>query len=60
MAKTEIIIYQERKGQVPLLSWLDSLPSIAQDKCIALVEQLAEMGYELRRPHCDIFKRRYL
>jgi phage-related protein len=56
MAKTEIIIYQEQKSQVPLLDWLDGLPSIAQDKCIALVEKLAEMGYELRRPHCDILR----
>jgi phage-related protein len=56
MAKTEVVIYQEQKGQVPLLSWLDSLPSIVQDKCIALVERLAEMGYDLRRPHCDILR----
>ena len=56
MAKTEIVIYQEQKSQVPLLDWLDSLPSIAQDKCIALVEKLAVMGYELRRPHCDILR----
>ena len=56
MAKTEVVIYQERDGQVPLLSWLDSLPSNAQVKCIALVEKLAEMGYELRRPHCDILR----
>jgi phage-related protein len=56
MAKTEIIIYQEQKSQVPLLDWLDGLPSIAQDKCIALVEKLAEMRYELRRPHCDILR----
>jgi len=56
MAKTEVVIYQEQEGQVPLLSWLDSLPSIVQDKCIALIEKLAEMGYELRRPHCDILR----
>lgn len=56
MAKTEVVIYQEQEGQVPLLGWLDSLPSKAQDKCIALVERLAEMGYELRRPQCDILR----
>jgi phage-related protein len=56
MAKTEIIIYQEQEGQVPLLSWLDCLPSVVQDKCIVLVEKLAEVGYELRRPHCDILR----
>lgn len=56
MAKTEVVIYQERDGKVPLLNWLDSLPSNAQVKCIALVEKLAEMGYEPRRPYCDILR----
>lgn len=56
MAKTEVVIYQERDGQVPLLEWLDNLPSKAQDKCIALIERLAEAGHELRRPHCDFLE----
>lgn len=38
MAKTELVIYQDEDGQVPLLDWLDSLPAKVQDKCIALVE----------------------
>jgi phage-related protein len=56
MAKAEVIIYKEQEGKVPLLGWLDSLSHKAQDKCIVLIEQLSEMGYELRRPQCDILR----
>lgn len=57
MARTEIVIYQDREGQVPLLDWLDGLPAKVQDKCVALVERLAQTGHELRRPHCDLLER---
>lgn len=57
MVTTEVLIYREQEGQVPLLDWLDSLPSKARYKCIALIEQLAESGHKLRRPHCDFLER---
>jgi phage-related protein len=57
MPKTNVIIYQERDGRVPLLEWLDGLSSKARDKCIVRVELLKEKGHELRRPHCDILER---
>jgi len=57
MARTEVVIYQDKKGQVPLLDWLDNLPVKVQDKCVALVERLAQSGHELRRPHCDFLER---
>ena len=53
MLKTEVVIYQEQEGQVPLLDWLDGLPSKAQDKCIVKVELLEEYGHKLKRPYCD-------
>ncbi len=56
MAETEVVIYQEKEGQVPLLDWLDDLPVKVQDKCIVLIERLAEIGHELRRPHCDFLE----
>jgi phage-related protein len=56
MAQTEVVIYQEKEGQVPLLEWLDGLHPKVQDKCIALIERLAEAGHELRRPHCDFLE----
>ncbi|RKY06911.1 MAG: type II toxin-antitoxin system RelE/ParE family toxin [Planctomycetota bacterium] len=53
MPKTNIVIYQEKDGTVPLLAWLDGLPGKVQDKCIARIELLKEKGYDLRRPICD-------
>lgn len=53
MPRTIVLIYQETKGSVPLLEWLDELPEKAQDKVTARIELLAERGRELRRPHCD-------
>lgn len=54
MPKTEVKIYQETDGTVPLLDWMDGLSSKVQDKCIVKIELLAEFGYELRRPNCDM------
>lgn len=53
MPKTNVIIYQEKDGTVPLLAWLDALPGKVQDKCIARIELLKEKSYDLRRPICD-------
>lgn len=54
MPKTDLVIYQEKQGDVPLLDWLDNQSSKVQDKCIERIERLGEQGYELRRPHADI------
>lgn len=56
MPRTSIVIYQEKNGQVPLLMWLDGLPTKVQDKCIEKVERLEEKGYDLKRPHCDLLE----
>ena len=56
MPRTEIRIYQEIDGTVPLLEWLDNLDEKVQDKCIAKIERLSEFGYELRRPDCDMLQ----
>src|SRR4030042_3345733 len=56
MPKTEVVLFQEDDGTVPLLQWFDQLPSKAQDKCIVRIERLAEMGYELHRPEADYLR----
>ena len=56
MPKTNVIIYQEKDGTVPLLDWLNGLSNKVQDKCIARIELLAKHGYDLRRPICDLLK----
>ncbi len=53
MPKTDIRIYQDADGTVPLLDWLDSLPDKAKDKCGAVIGRLADFGNQLRRPDCD-------
>jgi len=56
MPKTEVLIYQESVGQVPLLDWLDHLPAKVQDKCYERIERLSLLGNELRRPLSDFLR----
>jgi len=53
---TEVIFYREEDGTVPLVDWLDELPAKAQDKCLARLARLEELGYELRRPDADFLR----
>jgi hypothetical protein len=59
MPETQIIFFQDDRGEVLVLNWLKKL--IKQDRkgyanCIARIEQLAEYGFELRRPAADFWK----
>lgn len=56
MPKTKVIIYRESDGTVPLLDWLDKLPEVARDKCMNVIELLADRGNQLRRPVCDYLR----
>ena len=56
MPRTELITYKEKDGSVPLLKWMDTLSREIQDKWTARFERLEELGYELRRPECDILR----
>jgi hypothetical protein len=53
MPTTEVIMFQESDGTVPLIEWLDKLPEKVQDKCLVKILRLEEQGYELRRPEAD-------
>jgi phage-related protein len=59
MPETRIVFFQDDNGKVPVLSWLSTLQQ--QDRkgyanCIARIQQLAESGYELRRPAADFLR----
>jgi hypothetical protein len=54
--RTKVIFYIDDDGSVPILNWLDSLPSKAQDKCFAKITRLSELGHELRRPEADYLR----
>ena len=56
MPETEVVIFSEDDGSVPLLAWLDQLSPKAQDKCIVKIERLAARGHELRRPEADYLR----
>ena len=56
MPKTEVNIYREANGEVPLLDWMDLLPRKIQDKFTQRIESLERNGHELRRPICDFLR----
>lgn len=56
MPQTKLIFYQDEKGRVPILEWLDSLPNKVQTKCFVKLERLAQLGYEIRRPEADLLR----
>ena len=56
MSRTLVVFYKDRKGNVPVLEWLDALPVKIQDKCVVKIERLRELGHELRRPEADLLR----
>ncbi|WP_287170443.1 MULTISPECIES: type II toxin-antitoxin system RelE/ParE family toxin [unclassified Microcystis] len=50
MPKIQLIFYQDERGNIPIIEWLDSLLGKAHNKCFIKLQRLAELGYELRRP----------
>src|SRR3970282_537117 len=56
MPKTTVVFYQDDPETVPVLDWLDSLPTKALDKCRVRIERLREIGHELRRPEADFLR----
>jgi phage-related protein len=53
---TEVVFYREEDGAVPLVEWLDRLTAKAQDKCLARLKRLEDLGHELRRPEADYLR----
>lgn len=59
MPATNVYIYQEAPGDVPVLDWLRDLrkkDKKAYANCIAKIRMLAAFGHELRRPHADALR----
>ncbi|MBD2214623.1 type II toxin-antitoxin system RelE/ParE family toxin [Nostoc linckia FACHB-104] len=59
MPETRVIFYQDQDGVAPVLEWLKTL--LKQDRkgyanCVACIQQLANTGYELRRPATDYLR----
>src|SRR4051794_35963411 len=56
MPRTEVVLYRDDDGSVPVLEWLDTLPLKARLKCLVRLERLRELGHELRRPEADYLR----
>lgn len=41
---------------MPLLAWLDELPTKVRAKCIERIDRLGQLGHELRRPEADFLR----
>ena len=58
MPQTELLFYCD-DGSVPVLAWLDDLhrqDRRAYNKCLEVIDRLAEFGHELRRPTADLLQ----
>ena len=56
MPPTEILVFREADGRIPLVDWLDRLPAKARAKCLNYMRLLAISGHELRRPAADFLR----
>ena len=56
MPRTETVFFADNDGTAPLLEWLDRQDRKVQDKCLAKIERLQELGFELRRPEADYLR----
>ena len=56
MPRTKVILFKEDDGSVPILDWLEELPSKAVAKCVVKLERLRDSGHELRRPEADLLR----
>jgi len=59
MPATEVLLYQEHDGTIPVLDWLKELQRKnrpAFEKCLFLLNLLEEFGHELRRPRADLLR----
>jgi phage-related protein len=56
LAQTEVYLYRNEEGEIPLVRWLDALPAKVRIKCTERISRLAELGNELRRPEADFLR----
>jgi phage-related protein/DNA-binding XRE family transcriptional regulator len=56
MPPVRLVLFRESDGTVPLIEWLEDLPSKSRVKCIAWLERLRNLGHELRRPDADYLR----
>ena len=59
MPRTNVILFKDADGSVPVLDWLQTLQKSDRRgfaKCVARIHRLAALGHELRRPEADLLR----
>ena len=56
MSRVDVFYFREDDHTVPMNRWLDEIPAKAQQKCLARLRRLEELGHELRRPEADYLR----
>jgi len=59
MPATEVVLYREEDGSIPLLDWLREVQKTNQaafTKCVTLIDYLEQFGRDLRRPRADMLR----
>jgi len=59
MPATEVVLYREEDGSIPLLDWLREVQQtnqVAFAKCVTLIDYLKQFGRDLRRPRADMLR----
>jgi phage-related protein len=57
LPRTEVFFFRDPKNDsVPLLEWLDGVPTKVRAKCTERIDRLGELGHELRRPEADFLR----
>jgi len=59
MPATEVVLYREEDGSIPLLDWLREVQQTnraAFTKCVTLIDYLEQFGRDLRRPRADMLR----
>lgn len=59
MPATEVVLYREEDGSIPLLDWLREVQQTHQaafTKCVTLIDYLEQFGCDLRRPRADMLR----
>lgn len=59
MPQTTIVVFRKENGDVPLLDWLSMVESTnfrAFAKCIAKIQELERLGFELKPPHTKLLR----
>lgn len=56
MPLTDVVLFRDEDGSVPLLDWFELLPKKVVIKCRSKLARLKAMGHELRRPEADLLR----